>query len=246
MRAVAAYARADLRSIWRDPFTRLLVAGPILLVAVVRLAEPVLAGVMAAEAGIRAADHHAAAAAFLLLMVVPFLFGSLLGLLLLDDRDDGILTALRVTPVSLGGYAGYRAGLACALTAVVLVPALPASGLLTVTLPAALPAIALSALLAPLPAFLLAGLAANKVEGMAVLKAMGLPLFAPVLAGFTDASWRWAFAVVPTFWPAEALLRADAGVPTWPIVIPGTAYLLALSAAAARRFLHRAGAGAGG
>lgn len=240
MRALSAYARADLRSIVRDPFTRLLLAAPLLLVAVVRLGEPVVARLLAAETGVRAADHHAAAAAFLLLMVVPFLLGSLMGLLLLDERDGGILTALRVTPVSLRGYGLYRMGLAAGLTGLALLPGLPASGLLTVDLAAAVPAIALSALLAPLPAVLLGGFAGNKVEGMAVLKAMGLPLFSPVLAGFVDAPWRWVFALVPTFWPAEALWRADAGDTVWWVAAGGAAYLLSLTAWVTRRFLTRA------
>lgn len=239
MNALAAYASADLRSVWRDPFTRLLLAGPLLLVVVVRLAEPVIARGLAAETGVRAADHHALAAAFLLLMLLPFLFGSLMGLLMLDQRDEGVLTALRVTPVSLRGYTLYRSALATTLTGVALLAALPVSGLLTVSLVAALPAVALSALLAPLPALLLAGLAANKVEGMAVLKAMGLPLFSPVVAGVIDAPWRWVFAVVPTFWPAETLWRADAGTAVWPVVLTGGAYLGVLVAWSARRFLVR-------
>lgn len=244
MSAVSAYARADLRSIWRDPFTRLLLAGPLLLVVVVRLAEPGVARLLAAEAGVRAADHHPAAAGFLLLMLFPFLYGSLMGLLLLDERDGGILMALRVTPVSLRGYGLYRSALAAALTAVTLAVGLPASGLLTVPMAAALPAIALSALLAPLPAFLLAGFSANKVEGMAVLKAMGLPLFSPVVAGVVDAPWRWAFAVVPTFWPAETLWRADAGQTAWPVALVGAAYVLVLVAGSTRLFLARVERGA--
>ena len=244
MSAVSAYARADLRSIWRDPFTRLLLAGPLLLVVVVRLAEPGVARLLAAEAGVRAADHHAAAAGFLLLMLFPFLYGSLMGLLLLDERDGGILMALRVTPVSLRGYGLYRSALAAALTAVTLAVGLPASGLLTVPMAAALPAIALSALLAPLPAFLLAGFSANKVEGMAVLKAIGLPLFSPVVAGVVDAPWRWAFAVVPTFWPAETLWRADAGQTAGPVALVGAAYVLVLVAGSTRLFLARVERGA--
>ncbi|MEX2621484.1 MAG: hypothetical protein WD250_14810 [Egibacteraceae bacterium] len=244
MNALAAYASADLRSVWRDPFTRLLLAGPLLLVVIVRLAEPVVARWAAAEAGVRAADHHAVAAAFLLLMVFPFLVGSLMGLLILDQRDEGVLTALRVTPVSLRGYTAYRSVLAMTLTGGTLLIALPASGLLTVALAATLPAIALSALLAPLPALLLAGLATNKVEGMAVLKAMGLPLFSPLLAGIVDAPWRWVFAVVPTFWPAETLWRADAGTAVWPVVLAGSAYLAVLVALSARHLLARLERGA--
>lgn len=243
MNALAAYAAADLRSIWRDPFTRLLLAGPLLLVVVVRLAEPGVAR-WAAEAGVRAADHHAVAAAFLLLMLFPFLFGSLMGLLMLDQRDEGVLTALRVTPVSLRGYALYRSALAAALTGVALLAALPVSGLLTVSLPVALPAIVLASLLAPLPALALAGFAANKVEGMAVLKAMGLPLFSPLVAGLVDDPWRWAFAVVPTFWPAETLWRADAGTTVLPAVVAGAAYLGVLVAWCAQHFLNRLERGA--
>lgn len=244
MNALAALAAVDLRSVWRDPFTRLLLAAPLLLVVVVRFAEPVVARWMEAEVGARTADHHAVAAAFLLLMLFPFLIGSLMGLLVLDQRDEGVLTALRVTPVSLRGYTAYRCTVAAVLTCGALVVALPASGLLTVALPAALPAIVLSALLAPLPTLLLAGFAANKVEGMAVLKAIGLPLFSPLLAGITDAPWRWVLALVPTFWPAEALWRADGGTAVWPVVLAGGVYLAILVALSARHLLARLERGA--
>lgn len=45
---------------------------------------------------------------FFFVLQIPLLFGVLVGLLVLDEKDDNTLTALRVTPISMRGYALYR------------------------------------------------------------------------------------------------------------------------------------------
>ena len=52
---------------------------------------------------------------FFFVLQIPLLFRLLVGLLVLDERDDDTLAALRVTPISMLGYALYRGGAATLL-----------------------------------------------------------------------------------------------------------------------------------
>jgi fluoroquinolone transport system permease protein len=91
----------------------------------------------------------------------------------------------------------------------------------------------------------MAGLAGNRVQGVAVMKIIGLPLYLPLAAWFLPDVARWILAPLPSTWIAGAL---------WATTLPGAlasvAASVALTAMAAvplvRRFLERAtGAGSG-
>lgn len=236
--ALAVFASADLRRLARDPLLVALTAAPVALVVVVRLARPAVLGRLAA-AGIATGGTDPLVAAFLFLMVLPFLYGAVIGLLLLEERDAGLLAVLRVTPASLRGYALYRCALAAGATAVAAAGALPASGLATGPWWGVLPAVALAAGTAPLPGVLMAAYARDQVQGIALLKAAGLPLFAAVAGWFVDGPWRLPLAVLPTSWPAAALWAAAAGRPAAPVVLGGAVYLAVVWWWLGRRALAR-------
>jgi hypothetical protein len=89
------------------------------------------------------------------------------------------------------------------------------------------------------PAMLMAALAANRVQGVAVMKIFGLPLYLPLASWFIDGPLRWLFSPLPSAWAmwamwastpvATALLAAGA-------VVTSSVVTLTLS----RRFLRRA------
>ena len=76
----------------------------------------------------------------------------------------------------------------------------------------------------------LASVAGNKVEGLALMKGMSIFMFAPVAAWFLDAPWRWLPALVPTTWPAEALWRSMGVVEgaAWWVLAVGIGYHVGL------------------
>jgi fluoroquinolone transport system permease protein len=103
----------------------------------------------------------------------------------LDERDDGTLTALRVTPISMMGYAFYRGGAAVFLSFAYVLVTLRLSGFAPASLLPAMAAVAfLSGLLSAVFAKVLATFAANKVEGMAVTKVLATLMLGPLAAYF--------------------------------------------------------------
>ncbi|MFB9433044.1 ABC transporter permease [Streptoalloteichus tenebrarius] len=176
-----------------------------------------------------------------LVLGCPMLLGALAGLLVLDDRDQRTLTALRVTPVPVMTYAGYRAGTVVVVTTAYVVPTTWASGLVPARLlPAALLVGVLSGLLATLLALTVATFAGNKVEGMAIMRAAGILVVGlPVLPWFVPGNWQALFAVLPAYWPAKAFWVAAEGGPYLVPLVVGIAYhgllLWPLTRAFARR-----------
>lgn len=139
----------------------------------------------------------------LALLLAPFLIGWVTGFLLIEDRDDGPLLALDVTPVGKEGFLAYRLTvsviLAAAISLVALQLLLPSAPLwlklvILVVLPAntAVSAVAILAL------------ARNKVEGLAITKIVNLATIAP-FAAIIPSPLRLVAGVVPTYWLGELL-----------------------------------------
>lgn len=142
--------------------------------------------------------------AVLLIITLPaFLVGWVTGFLLLEDRDDGPLLALDITPIGKGGFFTYRVTITALITASITLLAcwllLPEIGLaraLFVTVLIAIESVCV--------AFLLPAIARNKVEGLAVTKLLNLATIAPLIA-LISSPWRFLAGVVPTYWIGEIL-----------------------------------------
>ena len=97
----------DLKSIARDSMLRWLVGMPIVLAFAFRWGVPIVNAWLGERNGFDLTPYYPLLTSFLVLMV-PTLMGSVVGFLLLDQRDDRTLTALQVTPLTAQGYLAYR------------------------------------------------------------------------------------------------------------------------------------------
>ncbi len=237
MTALRAFGRNDLKSIKRDSLLIYMLIIPPLMVLLVRLILPWLTNRLADNFAFDLVPYYPMLLSFFFVLQLPLLFGLLVGLLILDERDDDTLTALRVTPISMTGYAIYRGGAATLLSTLYIVIALPSTGLMPLTLlPALIPIAVLSGVLAPLFGLILATIASNKVEGLALMKALGIFLLGPLAAYLIDSNWQLLMGILPTYWPAKAFWVASEGGNFWPYVVVGAIYSLLLVALLLRRF----------
>jgi fluoroquinolone transport system permease protein len=236
MRAVRALGPIDARSVARDPLLRWIVIYPIMVAAIVRWGAPPLAARLLAQFQFDLTPSYPLVSSFLLIMT-PLLTGTVVGFLLLDQRDDHTLAALQVTPLTLNGYLVYRVAVPILLSALISLLVVPLAGL-TPLAPGALLAAALAAApVAPFYALFLAAFASNKVEGFALTKAGGVLLVPPLIAYLIPGAWHWAFGVVPLFWPARLLWALARGEALWWLVLlAGLAYQAVLIALLLRRF----------
>lgn len=144
----------------------------------------------------------------LLSLILPMIFGFITAFLIMDERDENLLTVLRVMPISRSSYLVYRLLLmtAFAFIYVAVFPAL--TGLVEVPFLLYLPVAALFAIFTPVMPLLINALASNKVQGFAVMKTLGGVFFLPVFALFIAENWKYVFGIIPNFWTFMALEKA--------------------------------------
>lgn len=238
---VATLVAGDLRRGWRDPVIGALLVGPLALALVARWVVPVVGRQAAARLGWDLAVHRPTMLA-LVLIVVPLLLGSVAGLLLVSDREEGVLRAVLVTPVPRGVVVGRRAALATLGSGVALGVAVPLSGL---TADAPYPvagvaaAVVVASLLAPVFALLLPAVARNRLESMAVMKVLPLPVFAPLLVPYLDGVGVAVLAPVPSWWLVATVQAAAQGRTAWLPALCGVVVLGGFAVLAQRVTVRR-------
>lgn len=214
----------DAKNVTRDSLLRWILLLPVPLALAVRWIFPPAVERLVDTLGFDLGPHYVPLMGVALLLLCPSLAGMVVGFLLLDQRDDRTLTALEVTPLPLPGYLAHRLAAPVAVSFALTLGMLLLAGLAPADL-ALVTVAACAAAVAPLFALALAGLAANKVEGLVLVKASNVFSVAPAIAYFLPAEWQWPFGLAPTFWPAKAYWLALAGDPLYLVyVVVGIIY----------------------
>ena len=173
-------------------------------------------------------------------LVAAGMIGTVIGFLLLDQRDDQTLTALLVTPLSLPDYLSYRLTGLMVLSAVFGALMVPLAGLSETTALQVVVTAVTAAPLAPIYALFLGTFAANKVQGFALAKAVGVVMVPCIASYFVTGPWQNAFGLVPHYWPLKVFWLFDeeaAGAALVHAAI-GLAWQAALVTVLVRRFSH--------
>ncbi len=207
--AIRSLGPIDWQSVRRDSLLRWMLFIPFVIAGVLRWFLPWLAGLILARFNFDVTPYFSLMMG-LVVQVIPLMFGMVIGFLLLDQRDDGTLRALQVTPLTLTGYLIYRITMPTLLSFLMTLVVIPLCGLVTLDL-AALALVALaSSLLAPIFALFLAAFAQNKVQGFALQKAAGVVMVPPLAAYFIHSPWQLLCGLVPTYWPARLYWALEA------------------------------------
>lgn len=235
LQVIRALGPIDARGIWRDSLLRWVFGAALAIGIAFRFGVPPLTSWLARERGFDLVPYYPLLMSFLLGML-PIIVGTIVGFLLLDERDDQTLTALQVSPLPMTGYLTYRLGAPVVASVVLTVVAFWIAGIGSVaTGPLFVAAIA-AAPLAPLFALYLAAFANNKVQGFALAKSNGFLTIPPLAAWFVDPPYEYVFAVVPTYWPVKLYWRLEAGQDVWWLLLVGVAFQLLLLKLLVKRF----------
>lgn len=221
-RAIKALGPIDLRTITRDGLFLTLIILPPALALVFRFGLPPLAGALQAASGVDLPPYYPLLMGALL-VTPPIVAGVLIGFLVLDERDDRVLSALAVTPLPFGAYLAYRLLMPMALGFVMILIAYPLAGLVPLAAPVLIGSALIAMLTAPVTALILASFAANKVAGLAVQKLLSGVQNLPIIAFFVPLPWQLALGVIPTYWPMKMVWQGAAGAPVWPYALAGLA-----------------------
>lgn len=228
--AFATFGRHDLRTVRRDSLLVMVALGPFAY-ALALWFLPAATDHARARWAFDLAPYHPAIISAFCVLGPPLLLGAVLALQLLDERDQNTLTALRVTPLPRTAYPAYRAATTTAVTTASVLASLALTGQVAPpTLALSIPVALIAGLLAPVLGLLMSALARTKIEGLAVMRVIGLAVFTlPIIPFFLQHTpWQLAFGVLPAYWPVRAFWSAYDGSTYWPYVLAGLAYTLAL------------------
>jgi fluoroquinolone transport system permease protein len=212
----------DLRNVRRDPLLAWALVLPLVVALVLRWAVPALAAWLHARFGFDLIPYYPLFASAYVL-VAPAFVGFIGGFLLLDERDDHVLDALRATPVSMNSLLGYRLGVPLATGLLVTVLGYPLLGLVALPVSALLAAAVLGAFSGPILALFLGGFAENKVSGFALMKLFGAISDLPLVAWFVPMPWQLAAGLLPSYWPMKVVWQAAEGAPWLGYALAGLA-----------------------
>lgn len=211
---VRALGPIDVKSVWRDSLLRWMFAAPFAFGLMYVWLVPIVEARLQADFALSLVPYYPLLASFLLL-TMPTISGVVIGFLLLDQKDDQTLAALQVTPLTATGYLAYRLTIPMLLSVITTVAVMPWIGLVDLGLLELTFCAVITAPMAPLFALFVAGFAANKVQGFALMKAVGFINWPPILAYFLDVPIQLACGVIPTYWPSKVfwmLSRGETGV----------------------------------
>ena len=227
-KALAVFGRNDIRGTYRDPLLVMIVVAPIIWTLGVVILTPLFTEMLAERYQFDLVPYYPLVLTAFLLLTSIVIAGGLAAFLVLDEVDAGTLTALRVTPVPLSTFFAYRAATVMVVTTVYVVATMSLSGILaTGLIPALIPIGMLAGLSAVVTLLLIVAVAGNKIQGIAMVRALGM-----LIAGLEDALRRCLALDRPTpslsllhwvvtgTWP-DPVVRVDVGFPP-----PGAAPLL--------------------
>lgn len=210
------YALYELKKWARDSLLGFFVAYPLILGFAVRWLIPVIED----RTGTTIAPYYFLIVSGLLLLT-PLIIGAVAGFSILEDRDDNILLAIKVAPMSLEFFIGFKLALVFVLSVLGSVFAVWVSQLAHIS-PGTMWAVSLvSALAAPLTALIVNAVASNKIEGFATVKGTAVLVLFPIVGLLFFDVKGFLFSFVPGFWPAKALAVA---------MLPGKSFQLGYAA----------------
>lgn len=235
-----ALGRNDLRGTYRDPLLVMLVVAPMIWTTAVALFTPMVTDLLVQRYDFDLVPYYPLVLTGFLLLTSIIIAGGLAAFLVLDEIDAGTLAALRVTPVPLSVFFGYRAVTVMAVTSIYVIATLTFSGLLTVPIPVLIPIGMVAGLSAVVTLLLIVALANNKIQGIAMVRALGMLIAGlPCLPWFVDSAWNLAFGILPPYWAAKAFWVATADGTWWPYIVVGAVYNLAVAWPLFRRFVAK-------
>lgn len=202
----------DIRHAGLDPVLMVGIFAPLALLVVSRFGFPIVADWLMNDYVFNLYEYSSFAAIFLV-VTIPMLTGMMTGLLMLDERDDNVISYYAVTPLMRRGYMIYRLVLPSVLCTLLSSLYFIGSGLSSYQLEHWY-ILVLLACEAPCFTLFLASFSANKVEGLALSKIGGLFIAGPIVAYFVPGPWQLLGAWIPTYWPVKVFfaIEADGGL----------------------------------
>lgn len=206
MKQIMELFQIGLRQIMRDGMLFALVLAPIMIGLFFKLAIPFVNNIIEETLSFSLLPWYGLMDGFLICLV-PMLTAMISTFLLLEERDEGISAFYQVTPTAGYAYMVARVGIpmiwaifaAIIITLICGVSGLPVSVVLCCSIISTVTGIAL--------AMMVVTMAANRVEGLAFSKLMGMSLLGLIAVWAVPAPYDYLTAFLPSFWMGKIIVE---------------------------------------
>ncbi len=176
----------DIRYMKKDPMVWMIAIAPVMLILVYHFAVLRFEFLLTFKSALQ----------YIFTVITSFLVGVVLGFRMLDEKDEHMLSFYAVSPLGLRGYIMLRIMMSIVLAAVctailVLFNIIPRAYVVFIGLQAVL--------IAPLTFLIIGVLGLNKIQGLTLVKIMGMPIILPVLKLIKENPLDKIFVLVPSY-----------------------------------------------
>ncbi len=221
IRAVRVLAPNDVRLIWRDGFllSFLIVVLPLFSWGMHWLI-PYIGDLVAQFVELE--PYYGLILGNFIIAQEPVMLGFVVGILFVEERDEGTLLALQATPLSLRSFVGYRLVVAMVLSVVFTMIGVLLADLVSVSWLELLATAALASLSVPIVALVYVIYMKNKVQAIMLLKPVQIWSGVPVLLFFVPTPFEWIGSVPGLlYYPMRLFWGASQGQVEWWLLAPG-------------------------
>ncbi len=200
---------SEFKKWMRDPMMSFMVVYPLFFGILGRYIFPAVA-----QTSGFATDLYADFILAFLVLMTPLVFGAVMGFSVLEDRDDNVLTSIRITPLTVHQFLSFRVTMVFLFSVMACIFVIWFSDVADLGTAHVLSISFLASLSAPLAGFVITALSRNKIEGFAVMKGLGTVAVLPVIGLIFSDARELFFAIAPTFWPAKLIstvVRGESG-----------------------------------
>ncbi|MFH5843325.1 ABC transporter [Haladaptatus sp. CMAA 1909] len=208
-----AMVRGDIRNWVRDPMLAIAAVGPLAMVLVLRLTLPSVTSMLSPTVDLR---PYYPVSAGTIAVFGPAIYGFIVGMFVLEDRDEGVLDAYKTSPLSARGYFVYRCVTAYCFSFGTTLPAVALIGLVPASPSVIVGTTAVSSLGAPAFAFALGALASNSIEGIAISKFGNIVFIGPAFViALVPEPHQFVVGVFPAYWAIKTFVVGVSGDSSW-------------------------------
>ncbi len=194
----------DLRKVLAEPFFWLILLAPLLLAWGLHYLLPSLAERFQ---NFDLTDYYPIIVA-LLILTPPLYYGVVLGLLLLEEKDENVLLAVAVTPITLRNYLFARVAVYTLVSLPLIFVVHELIGVIEIDRTQLALIAIVTSLNTPLLVMLLAAFCKNQLEGFVIGKGMSPLLLLPLAMFFVPDYWHVLCGILPTYWLIIAYFTA--------------------------------------
>lgn len=221
MGAVMKLFTSGVHQVLRDGMLVILLPAPFLLGAVLWFGFPFADSILVRETGFSVQPWFPMSDALVMAMTT-MMIGMICAFLLLDERDEGIGTYFRITPAGGRAYLVARLGIPMIWAFITTLVVMGLFALALDNIAVILTAAVLATFQGVIFCMVLAVMAGNKVEGLALAKIVNILILGLPAAWFISAPYKYLLGFLPSFWMGEVIYRStEAGVSH--ILLPGLA-----------------------